>query len=196
MPKLPIDYSKGFIYKLCCLDVNVKDIYIGSSTNFKERRKGHKRLCNNEKHKSYNIYVYKFIRDNGGWDNWTMIELHKYPCNDRRELECEENRVMMELQSQLNSNRPYITEEEIREYKKNYIEEHKEERKIKNQIYREEHKEEFNEKSKKYYEDHKEIVKMKHKEKIVCDNCGVITRKCAIARHKKSQRCLDFKKET
>jgi hypothetical protein len=75
MPKLPIDYSKGFIYKLCCLDVNVKDIYIGSSTNFKERRKGHKKRCNNEKQKSYNIYVYKFIRDNGGWDNWTMIEL-------------------------------------------------------------------------------------------------------------------------
>ena len=42
MPRLPTDYSKGFIYKLCCLDVNIKDIYVGSSTNFKERKKQHK----------------------------------------------------------------------------------------------------------------------------------------------------------
>ena len=69
MPKVPIDYSKGFIYKLCCLDVNVKHIYIGSSTNFKERKKHHKVCCNNEKQKTYNSYKYKFIRDNGGWDN-------------------------------------------------------------------------------------------------------------------------------
>jgi hypothetical protein len=196
MPKLPIDYSKGFIYKLCCLDVNVKDIYIGSSTNFKERRKGHKKRCNNEKQKSYNIYVYKFIRDNGGWDNWTMIELYKYPCNDKRELECEENRMMNELQSQLNSQKAYRTEEDIVEYDKKYYEEHKEEMNIKIKIYQEEHKEEIKIKKKIYNENNKEKIKIKNKEKIVCDNCGVITRKCAIARHKKSQRCLDFKKET
>tara|TARA_R110001592_G_scaffold257326_1_gene520894 strand:- start:82 stop:672 length:591 start_codon:yes stop_codon:yes gene_type:complete len=196
MPKVPIDYSKGFIYKLCCLDVSVKEIYIGSSTNFKQRKSLHKSDCNNEKRKTYNSYKYKYIRDNGGWDNWTMIELHKFPCNDKRELECEENRVMIELQSQLNSRKPYITEEDIREYKKNYYENNKEEIKIKTKIHRGERKEEFNERSKKYYEDHKEIVKMKHKEKIVCDNCGVITRKCQISRHKTSQRCLDFKKET
>ena len=196
MPKVPIDYSKAFIYKLCCLDVSVKEIYIGSSTNFKQRKIKHKSDCNKEKSKICNRYVYKFIRDNGGWDNWTMIELYKYPCNDKRELEYEEYRVMIELQSQLNSNRPYITEEEIREYKKNYREEHKEEIKIKNQIYREEHKEEFNEKSKKYYEDHKEIVKMKHKEKIVCDNCGVMMSRASIYCHKKRKICLDFNKET
>tara|TARA_R110001606_G_scaffold65658_1_gene151676 strand:+ start:241 stop:870 length:630 start_codon:yes stop_codon:yes gene_type:complete len=209
MPKVPIDYSKGFIYKLCCLDVSVKEIYIGSSTNFKQRKIKHKSDCNKEK--TCNRYVYKFIRDNGGWDNWTMIELHKYPCNDKRELEYEEYRVMMELQSQLNSTRPYITEEEIREYKKNYREEHKEEIKIKNQIYREEHKEEFNERSKKYYEDHKEeiniknqiyhqehkeIINMKKRERIVCDNCGCIINKTNKSRHIKTDKCINFKKET
>jgi predicted GIY-YIG superfamily endonuclease len=44
MPKVPIDYSKGFIYKLCCLDVNIKEIYIGSSTNFKQRKRHHKNV--------------------------------------------------------------------------------------------------------------------------------------------------------
>tara|TARA_R110001592_G_C12882691_1_gene724877 strand:- start:171 stop:710 length:540 start_codon:yes stop_codon:yes gene_type:complete len=177
MPKLPIDYSKGFIYKLCCLDVNIKDIYIGSSTNFKQRKTQHKSNCNNEKGKTYNSYIYKFIRDNGGWDNWTMIELYKYPCNDKRELECEENRMMNELQSQLNSKKPYITEEEIREYNKNYREEHKEELKILKH---------------NHYENNKEEIKIKNKEKIVCDNCGALSNRTNLSRHKKSKKCLNF----
>tara|TARA_R110001592_G_scaffold12280_2_gene58897 strand:+ start:537 stop:1139 length:603 start_codon:yes stop_codon:yes gene_type:complete len=200
MPKVPADYSKGFIYKLCCLDVNVKEIYIGSSTNFKQRKSNHKTNCNNEKRKEYNRYVYKFIRDNGSWSNWCMIELHKYSCNDRRELESEENRVMNELQSQLNSRKSYRTEEEQveyqKEYDKKYREEHKEEIKIKNQIHYQTHKEARLEEQKNYRLEHREMINMKHKEKIVCDNCGVITRKYAISRHKKSKKCLNFKNET
>ena len=25
------------------------------------------------------------MRDNGGWQNWSMIEIEKYPCNDQQE---------------------------------------------------------------------------------------------------------------
>ena len=192
MPKLPTDYSKGFIYKLCCLDVNIKDIYIGSSTNFKQRKKNHKTECNNEKRKEYNSYKYKFIRDNGGWSNWTMIELHKYPCNDKRELECEENRVMIELQSQLNSKKSYRTEEERLEYRKQYDLDHKEKIAEQQKQYDIDHKEEKKEYDKKYYEDHKEIKKMKKREKIVCGNCGVMVSRGSIALHKKRKICLDF----
>ena len=177
MPRLPTDYSKGFIYKLCCLDVNIKDIYVGSSTNFKERKKQHKNCCNNEKRKEYNIYVYKFIRDNGGWDNWTMIELHKYPCNDKRELECEENRMMMELQSQLNSLRCYRSQEEKAEYQKQYDIDHKEEKK---------------EYDKKYRISHIEMINMKAREKIACNNCGVMVSRDGISHHKKTKKCLNF----
>jgi hypothetical protein len=200
MPKLPIDYSKGFIYKLCCLDVSVKEIYVGSSTNFKQRKKSHKTDCNNEKKKVYNSYKYKYIRDNGGWDNWTMIELHKFPCNDKRELECEENRVMIELQSQLNSKKAYRTEEEkkiqSKECCKKYNEEHKEELKIKKLIYLKNNKEEIKIKSIKYREDHKEIINMKKRERIVCDNCGCIINKTNKSRHIKTDKCINFKKET
>jgi hypothetical protein len=192
MPKVPIDYSKGFIYKLCCLDVNVKEIYIGSSTNFKQRKKNHKSGCNNEKNKSYNSYKYKFIRDNGGWSNWTMIELYKYPCNDKRELECEENRVMIELQSQLNSNKAYLTEEERLEYQKHYDLDHKEKiTEYQNQYYLD-HKEKLVEYQKQYDIDHKEIKKMKMREKIVCGNCGVMVSRGSIASHKKRKICLNF----
>ena len=192
MPKLPTDYSKGFIYKLCCLDVNIKDIYVGSSTNFKQRKSLHKNCCNNEKSKEYNHYKYKFIRDNGGWDNWTMIELYKYPCNDKRELECEENRVMNELQSHLNSHKAYRTEEERLEYKKKYREDHKDILSEYKKKYRKDNKEEINDYEKKYYEDHKEIIKMKHKEIIVCDNCGAMVTRGNIPRHKKRKICLNF----
>tara|TARA_R110000823_G_scaffold297644_1_gene417846 strand:+ start:35 stop:613 length:579 start_codon:yes stop_codon:yes gene_type:complete len=192
MPKVPIDYSKGFIYKLCCLDVDVKEIYIGSSTNFKQRKNRHKCDCNRENSKLYNSYVYRFIRDNGGWDNWTMIELHKYPCNDKRELECEENRVMIELQSQLNSQKAYQSKEDLDEYIKKYREEHKEETKEYNKKYIEDHKEQILE----YNATHKEIINMKKIEKIACDNCGCFVCRSGIYLHKTRKKCINFKKET
>ena len=71
--KMPIDYSNACIYKICCKDLSVKDVYVGSTTNFVQRcqrRRDHKAVCNNEKGRDYNYYVYQFIRENGGWDNW------------------------------------------------------------------------------------------------------------------------------
>ena len=172
--------------------MNIKDIYIGSSTNFKQRKKNHKNDCNNEKRKDYNSYKYKFIRDNGGWSNWTMIELHKYPCNDKRELQCEENRVMIELQSQLNSIKAYTTEEERLEYHKVYREDHKDIISEYKKIYRKDNKEEITDYNKKYRIAHKEMINMKAKEKIACDNCGVMVNRDGISHHKKRKKCLDF----
>ena len=61
MPRLPIDYSKAFIYKICCKDKNIEECYIGSSTNFVNRKNQHKNSCNNINNKEYNqkkIYIY------------------------------------------------------------------------------------------------------------------------------------------
>jgi hypothetical protein len=38
MPKTTIDYSKTVIYKIVCNDLDVKDIYIGSTTEFTKRK--------------------------------------------------------------------------------------------------------------------------------------------------------------
>jgi hypothetical protein len=43
------------------------------------------------------------IRENGGWDMFRMIEIEKYPCNDRREAEKRENEVMKSLKASMNS---------------------------------------------------------------------------------------------
>ena len=59
---MKVDYSKTFIYKLCCRDPNVKEIYVGHSTDFKSRNLSHKYSCNNINSKGYNSYNYRFIR--------------------------------------------------------------------------------------------------------------------------------------
>ena len=72
MPKLTTDYSKSVIYKICCRDKSITDVYIGSTTNFVKRKPLHKTTCNNEIGKCYNSYVYGFIRENGNWDNFEI----------------------------------------------------------------------------------------------------------------------------
>ena len=46
MPKDLIDYSKTVIYKICCLDKSIQDLYIGHTTNFTKRKYQHKVCCN------------------------------------------------------------------------------------------------------------------------------------------------------
>ena len=85
MPKTTIDYSKTVMYKIVCKDLNIQDVYVGHTTDFRIRKNRHKSGCLNEKGKHYNLNIYKIIRENGGWDNWEMIEIEKYPCNDSNE---------------------------------------------------------------------------------------------------------------
>ena len=72
-----VNYQNSFIYKLCCKDLTIQDIYIGSTTNFKQRKRQHKNCTTKETNKNYNRTLYKFIRDNGDWDNWDMRESYE-----------------------------------------------------------------------------------------------------------------------
>jgi hypothetical protein len=99
-------YNNGIIYKLCCKDTTIKDIYIGSTCSFRRRKNAHKTSCQNETNTNYNCYVYQFIRDNGGFSNWEMIEIKKVNCNDKRELEKEERAVLELVGGTLNSSIP------------------------------------------------------------------------------------------
>ena len=180
------DYSKSILYKLVCLNSDIKDIYVGSTTNFKIRKNDHKFTCNTETRKGYNQYVYQFIRDNGGWNNWTMIKLEDYSCNDKRELEKRENDLLNELGATLNKMSPYKTEEE-----KNILQ-----KKLKKEWY-ERNKDKVIEKTKinSRKENYKEIAK-KYRQKnvtgvtVLCD-CGCEVSKSAISRHKKTQKHIN-----
>tara|TARA_R110000796_G_scaffold243075_1_gene365469 strand:+ start:85 stop:741 length:657 start_codon:yes stop_codon:yes gene_type:complete len=113
------DYSQGLIYKIMCKDSSVREMYIGSSTD-SYRKSKHKSACNKENKKN-NLKLYKFIRAHGGWDNWKLVELYKYPCNSKPELEQEECWVWDKYScyyDMLNDRKPYQTEEERRAYLK------------------------------------------------------------------------------
>jgi len=101
MPKTAMDYQKTIIYQLKCNDDNITEIYVGHTTNFLKRRQYHKNDCKNQS----KLKVHKTIIENGGWDNWKMLEICKYPCLDRREAEKKEEEVRMELKAGLNSQR-------------------------------------------------------------------------------------------
>ena len=118
MPRLEIDYSKSVIYKIVCDDLSITDMYIGSTTNFTNRKRHHKEACIYEKDKHYRYKVYEFIRNNGGWENWSMIEIEKFSCKDKNELFARERHFYESLKPSLNMRFPQMNKSE---YDKNYM---------------------------------------------------------------------------
>jgi len=107
MPKNSIDYSNTIIYKICCNDESVTDIYVGHTTNFVKRKYQHKILCNSNK----KLKIYDIIRQNGGWDNWNMVEIAKYNCQDATEARIREQEHYELLKPNLNSVNPVTNNE-------------------------------------------------------------------------------------
>jgi hypothetical protein len=163
------DYSKSIIYRIVCKDLSVTDCYVGSTTNFKRRRRGHKTGCNNPKDTSYNYKVYKFIRENGGWKNWDMIMVEKYPCNDKLELLKKEREVFETLKATLNSEIPSRTQKE----------------------YKLDNKETIKEKKKQYHLDNKETINQQRKEQIGCRICKCMIRKYDFKRHTRTKKHIN-----
>ena len=75
-------------------------------------------MAENPKH---NFKVYQVIRNNGGWDNWSMILIENYPCNNKLEAEQRERYWIETLQATLNQIIPTRTKQEYREENKEHI---------------------------------------------------------------------------
>ncbi len=100
------DYSNTMFYKLCCKDVDITEIYIGHNTNWIRRQSAHKSACNNINDKSHNVYVYRYIRDHGGWDNWGMILIERERCTDKLHAKMRERYYTETLHATLNKQKP------------------------------------------------------------------------------------------
>jgi hypothetical protein len=121
MPKLPTDYSRTVIYKICCNDINITDIYVGHTTDLIKRRCSHKCNCNNPNKKKYNIYVYQFIRDNGGWDNWSVTPIEEYKCDTPLQARIREQYWIENIEeNKLNTNNAVMNKELKAKYQKEY----------------------------------------------------------------------------
>jgi len=183
-----MNYSNTIIYKIVCKDIDIKECYVGQTTNFSKRKAGHKINCNDLNSKDYNCYVYQFIRENGGWDNWSMIEVEKYNATDKLDAGKKERYWIETLEAKLNKQIPGQTfnewyvknkdklkikhkkyNEENKEYfkeiKKIYADEHKEEAKEYQKIYREQNKVEIADYKKNWYEQNREQIILKNREK-------------------------------
>ena len=116
MPKQTIDYSKTVMYKIVCKDLNITELYVGSTTDFRRRKWHHKAAL---KIKTYKLQT--IINENGGWENWDMIEIEKFPCVDGNEARARERYWYEELKATLNGQSPLaIWKEKEADYCKKY----------------------------------------------------------------------------
>ena len=199
MPRTNIDYSNTIIYKLCCKDISITEIYVGHTTDMRRRKYCHKSDCENKNKKVYNLNVYQFIRDNGGWDNWDMVEVERYNAIDGYDASKRERYWIEELKATLNmiiparnvKERYELNKEIIKEYKKEYCEINKEIIVEDKKKYYIENKQKLNEISKKYYDSNKETLNEKRKEKNECE-CGCIVCKIVLKRHLKSKKHINL----
>ena len=126
MPKITIDYSNTIIYKIYCNNPENKDLYVGHTTNFVQRKHNHKQSCMNSKSPCYNLKLYQVIRSNGGWDNWTMEILNFFKCKNGYEARMKEQEYFTLLGATLNSIEPLsklkddITTSKIRTEKRSF----------------------------------------------------------------------------
>lgn len=117
------NYSNSVIYKIYCKDENVKDIYIGETTDFTRRKYKHKVDCNKEyhKYKTSTLTLYQAINSNGGWCNWNIEVIEKFPCENKQQLLDRETFWIIELDAKLNDKVRKTT----KEYKKEWYNEHR-----------------------------------------------------------------------
>lgn len=122
-----LDYKNTVIYKIVHKDdINDENIYIGLTTNFMRRRANHKDCSQNEKKNGYTDKKYQYIREKGGWDNFKMVEVEKFPCNDGNEARVREEYWRSYFNSNLNTKKAFTTGAERLEQMRCYYETHKE----------------------------------------------------------------------
>jgi hypothetical protein len=156
---------KIYIYKLIKKDATNDDmVYIGSTNNITIRFQGHKDKCNNPKSIKYNTKVYKYIRENGGINEWELVildELYVYydKCKKRYNYESKFINAYDAI-NKLNSRKEYGLCNA--------------EKKVCN---------------KKYYINNREIINEKRLTKIKCEICNSLINTGGLWEHNKSIKC-------
>ncbi len=111
-----VDFSKTIIYTIRCLNGTILEFYVGGTVDFTSRKNKHKQACNNEKNTGHHLLIYKTIRENGGWDNWVMAPYEEFKeCKSDMQSRIREEQVRVVLNSNLNTRRAYLGDDERRE---------------------------------------------------------------------------------
>jgi hypothetical protein len=152
-------------YKFVCENPEIKSCYVGHTTNFQQRKGSHKFNCKTEHDKKFNLKIYKIIRENGGWDNWKMVEIGRQICLDFSDACKIEQQYIEKLQANMNSRFAIRSDKQYE---------------IDNKI-------KIAERKKKYRLENKE----KFSKQFECD-CGSIITICKKTRHIKTKKHLAY----
>lgn len=199
-------YENGKIYVIRCKN-NPNLIYVGSTHMSLE-----KRFRNHKSDKTTSLYQYV----NDDWDNWYIELYEEYPCKNKYILELKEGEVQRDiatinkniarrtLKQWYQDNRDKISEkgkqyrqdnrETILEKNKQYYQDNRDEILEKRKQYKQDNRDKLLEKDKQYYQDNREKILENMKQKITCDICGSIVCKGDISKHKKTKKCINYKK--
>ena len=196
------------IYETCIiymLTIN-EECYIGSTFDFNKRMNYHKNHCKQNNHK-----IYKYIRQNGGWNNVNIriIDVY-YLVTKKFKIETEQY-YMDYFHSSLNQ-RSAFNGLGKKEYQKEYRENNKETLKQKHKQYRENNKETIRQiqkeyfvnnkeknkqRKKQYYENNKETIRQKQKKyqkkRVNCPLCKKEMNNGTLQRHIKNSCKMNLK---
>ena len=222
MPLKAINYDKTHFYRIVCKDLDIKECYVGHTTDFNTRKCQHKHDSIRNNSEKHNIYVYEFIRENGGWDNWDMVLIKTEKCDNEIDAKSKERYYIEQYKASLNKiKRPYISEEEKKELYKEYYGEHREDILEQKKDYYQDKREERLKYKQEYYERERDNIlerkrekKLenieeerrkdreryhKHKEKYLAKDkekveceCGVIVCRSYLTAHKKTNKHLQY----
>jgi len=160
-----------WVYKL--YKEGCEDFYIGSTKHIIQRKQEHKSICNNKNAPNHNLKVYEYIRNNGGFDEWSFeIMEHIRNSINAKELRDVEKKYIKELKPSLNMVVPNRT---IREWHADN----------KQKVYLQ---------RKQYRENNKELIKQQKKEarqKYIMCECGRSIKQATKARHLRSKIHMD-----
>lgn len=152
----------GFCYEIKHKTNHNLMTYIGSTNNLTLRRHRHKSNCTNSNGKNYNVPLYQYIREHGGWENWQMNLI--YEGEDYKKME--QDLIRDNYDNLLNKVIPNRTTAQ----------------------YHEDNKEHILEKKKEYREKKKDHLR----EKVPCPHCDKFSTRTHLARHQKTQYCINY----
>ena len=79
------------------------EFYIGSTLNLSRRKSHHKKNSKNKVGKLYWCKLYVYIREHGGWDNFTFSKIHEMEVESLAKCVEEEQAIINMLKPSLNS---------------------------------------------------------------------------------------------
>ena len=202
MPRPAInDYT---FYKIVNINGDVDLCYVGSTGNMKHRRKSHKNNCYNETYREYNSKLYKTIREHGGWNEFKMIEIGTAEQLTHTQALQKEEEYRVELKANMNSNRCFQTEQQLKEYNISYRIDNADKLKQKRidnadklkdyrKQYRIDNADKIKEKEKRYHADNADKIKERRGMKETCE-CGSKYSHCNRSSHLKTKKHLNYVK--